>query len=135
AHAAWAATWDGIFEGAARAAQEVEEAYRWLAPPDREAAIPFYHEADNQAALLRDIFGNPSRPVRIKPDWWYWRQGLIYELALTIYEDRAFDRMPVLADTLEEVGCPPDDPILTHLRGAGPHTRGCHVLDALLGRS
>ena len=58
------------------------------------------------------------------------------------------DCLLILADALEEAGCddvpcPPcekvglghtmPNPILAHLRGPGPHWRGCHVLQALLG--
>jgi hypothetical protein len=44
------------------------------------------------------------------------------------------DRLAVLADALEESGCADAD-ILGHLRGPGPHARGCHVLDATLEKS
>jgi hypothetical protein len=40
----------------------------------------------------------------------------------------------VLADALEEVGCT-DAGLLGHLRGPGPHVRGCWAVDLLLGRS
>jgi hypothetical protein len=42
-------------------------------------------------------------------------------------------RLAVLADMLEEAGCP-DPPLLGHLRGPGPHVRGCFALDAILGK-
>ena len=54
-------------------------------------------------------------------------------LAEGIYADRAYDRMPVLADALEDAGCDYAE-ILSHCRGNGPHVRGCWVLDALLGK-
>jgi hypothetical protein len=41
--------------------------------------------------------------------------------------------LPVLADALEEAGCD-DREFLAHLRGGGPHCRGCFVVDALLGK-
>ena len=48
-------------------------------------------------------------------------------------DQKAFDRLPILADALEEAGC--DDPaILAHLRGDGPHCRGCWVVDLALGK-
>jgi hypothetical protein len=50
-----------------------------------------------------------------------------------IHEERAFDRLAVLADALEEAGCADAD-ILSHLRGPGPHVRGCWVVDLLLGK-
>ena len=54
-------------------------------------------------------------------------------LAESVYEGRAFDRLPVLADALEEAGCA-DAQVLSHLRGPGPHACGCHVLDLILGK-
>jgi hypothetical protein len=38
-----------------------------------------------------------------------------------------------LADALEAAGCTDAD-LLGHLRGAGPHVRGCAALDGVLGR-
>jgi hypothetical protein len=58
-------------------------------------------------------------------------------LARAAYEERlpegALDpaRLHVLADAVEEAGCAEGD-ILTHLRGPGPHARGCWAVDALL---
>jgi hypothetical protein len=54
-------------------------------------------------------------------------------LARTIYEGRAFDRLPMLADALVEAGCDNPD-VLTHLRGDGPHVRGCWAVDLVLGK-
>jgi hypothetical protein len=54
-------------------------------------------------------------------------------MAEVIYADSAFDRLPVLADALEEAGCTISD-ILDHCRGPGPHVRGCWVVDLLLGK-
>jgi hypothetical protein len=55
------------------------------------------------------------------------------KLAQTIYLERRFVDLPILADALEEAGC--NDPeILAHCRAAGPHFRGCWVIDLLLGR-
>ncbi len=79
---------------------------------------------------LRDIFGNPFRPVVLDPSW---RTETVVALANGIYADRAFDRMPILADALEEAGCDQAD-ILAHCRGDGPHVRGCWVVDSLLGK-
>lgn len=85
----------------------------------------------SQAALARCIFGNPYRPVVFDP---LWRTESVVVLASSIYADCAFNRLPVLADALEDAGCASDD-ILTHLRGPGPHVRGCWVVDRLLGKS
>jgi hypothetical protein len=86
-----------------------------------------------QAALLRDLFGNPFRPVAVDPAWLTWNGGTVPRLAQAIYDERCFDRLPILADALEDAGCH-DLAILTHCRGPGPHVRGCWVVDALLGK-
>jgi hypothetical protein len=85
----------------------------------------------NQPALVRDIFGNPFRPVAPDPRW---LTSTAVALADGIYADRAFDRLPILADALEEAGCDDAD-VLAHCRSDGPHARGCWVVDLVLGKS
>ncbi|MFO0797467.1 MAG: hypothetical protein U0804_08310 [Gemmataceae bacterium] len=80
---------------------------------------------------IRDILGNPFRPVALDPAW---RTEAVVGLATGIYADRAFDRLPVLADALEDAGCADAD-VLGHCRGPGPHARGCWVVDLLLGKT
>jgi hypothetical protein len=100
--------------------------------PDREARrlTDFDDEVNAQCLLVRDIFGNPFRPTALDPAW---LTPTVIELAQTIYNDRAFDRMPELANALHEAGCDNDE-ILAHLRCAGPHVRGCWALDLVLGK-
>ena len=83
-----------------------------------------------QAVLAREIFGNPFRPVTLNPAW---LTSTVLALANGIYSERAFDRMPILADALQDAGCDNED-ILTHCRQSGEHTRGCWVVDLLLGK-
>jgi hypothetical protein len=90
-------------------------------------------ERSCHCTLLRDIFGNPFRPTRVDPAWLSWNGGTVRKLVEAIYDERAFDRMPVLADALEDAGCSERD-LLAHCRGPGPHARGCWVLDLLLGK-
>jgi hypothetical protein len=90
-------------------------------------------EVAAQAHLLRDIAGSPFRPVRLDRAWLSWNYGIVPKLATAIYEDGAFERLPILADALEEAGWA-EPAILDHLRGLGPHARGCHLLDAILGK-
>ena len=78
----------------------------------------------------RDIFGNPFRPVAFDPAW---RTSTVVALAAGIYAERAFDRMPILADALQDAGCDSGD-LLNHCRGGGPHVRGCWVVDLVLGK-
>ena len=81
--------------------------------------------------MIHCIFGNPFRPATADPAW---LTSTAVALAAGIYEDRAFDRLPILADSLEDAGCTNAD-ILTHLRGPGPHVRGCWALDLVLGKT
>jgi hypothetical protein len=89
-----------------------------------------HDECTTQAALLRDIFGNPFRPWAVDSAW---RTPEILSLAERAYENRNFSQMPALADALEEAGCR-DAAILDHLRGPGPHVRGCGVVDLVLNK-
>ena len=78
-------------------------------------------ESDALAGLFRDIFGNPFRPVTTDPRW---LTSTAVSLATGIYQDRAFDRLPILADALEDAGC--NEPaLLEHCRSDSPHVRGC----------
>jgi hypothetical protein len=83
-----------------------------------------------QCLQLRCLFGNPFRPVAFDRAW---RTADGLRMAESIYAARAFDRLPVLADLLEEAGAT-DAALLAHLRGPGPHALGCHALDAALGK-
>jgi hypothetical protein len=87
---------------------------------------PFPHDGE----YLHCIVGNPFRPVTFDPRW---QSETVFALAYGIYEERAFDRLPILADALEDAGCDHAD-VLTHCRGDGPHVRGCWVVDLVLGK-
>ncbi|MBN9121910.1 MAG: hypothetical protein J0I06_22675 [Planctomycetes bacterium] len=81
--------------------------------------------------LLRDIFGNHFRPVVVEPSW---LTSTVVTLTEGIYQEKAFDRMTILADALMDAGCDNKD-ILSHCRQPGEHVRGCWVIDLLLGKS
>jgi hypothetical protein len=88
-------------------------------------------------AILHCIFGNPFRPVSLNPDL---LTPTVLNPSQSAYDERIMpagyldpDLLAVLSDALEEAGCEDAD-ILTHLRGSGPHVRGCHVLDLLLSK-
>jgi hypothetical protein len=86
-------------------------------------------------SLSHCIFANPFRPSPlIKPAVLGWNGGTVVHLAQAVYDERAFDRLPILADALEDAGCH-DAGILAHCRGPEPHVRGCWVLDLLLGKT
>jgi len=88
----------------------------------------------DQLFLLHDIFDNPFRSVSLNPSCLAWNDGAVPKLAQAIYDDRAFDRLPLLADALEEAGCDNQE-ILDHCRSTGEHVRGCWVVDLILGKS
>ncbi len=111
------------------AAQFAARAVGCSSPSGFETGFAFEQEA--QAAILRDLFGNPFRPVALDPEW---LTSDVLTLARGIYDDRAFDRMPILADALQEAGCANDD-VLNHCRDTERvHVLGCWLVDLLLGK-
>ena len=81
-------------------------------------------------AVVHDVMGNPFRRVAFDPAW---RTSDAVLLARGIYDECAFDRLPVLAGALQDAGCSNED-ILNHCCGSGPHVRGCRVVDLVLGK-
>jgi hypothetical protein len=96
---------------------------------------------EGQVLLLRCIFGNPFRPgPSMAPDWLTWNGGAVRRLAEDAYDLRHLPegtldvyRLALVADALEDASCT-DAELLNHLRGPGPHVRGCWALDRVLGR-
>jgi hypothetical protein len=72
-------------------------------------------------------------PFRTFPFDQRWRTADALGLARAIYEDQAFDRLPMVADALMDAGCD-DEQIISHCRGPGPHVRGCWVVDLILSK-
>jgi hypothetical protein len=110
---AWRARWDEV-EEYIDAARRAERAW--------------------PAAALRDVFGNPFRPApAVDPGVLSWHGGTVRRLAEAVYAERAFDRLPVLADALEDAGGA-DAELLAHYRSGGEHVRGCWAVDLILGK-
>jgi hypothetical protein len=89
------------------------------------------------ADFVREIMGNPFRPVTLDPAW---QTSTVVALARAAYDNRSVPagtlepaRLGVLADALEEAGCDNND-ILNHCRKPGVHVPGCWVVDLLLGK-
>jgi hypothetical protein len=139
----WAITPEEIGPVHASAYQGAWEAVAWLTDvqrimkidPDEYRHFPIPTDAVLQraAALLRDIFGNPFQPLSLSLTILQWNESTIVKLAQAIYEERTFDRLPILADALLDAGCDHAD-ILNHCRQPGVHVRGCWVVDLLLGK-
>jgi hypothetical protein len=134
---------DYIPDSASLAAYNVAIPFGWwggapafVAPHEiaREVSANSGTEGGAQCVLLREIFGHPFHSVPIDPLLLTWNNGIVLKLAQAIYDERAFNRLPILADSLEEAGCTDAD-ILAHCRQPGEHARGCWVLDLLLGKS
>ena len=98
-------------------------------PPERIAATLLRY-TNHPAGYLRDIFGNPFRPVTMNPSW---LSSNVIALARTIYDEREFERLPILADALMDAGCDSEE-IIKHCQGAGPHVLGCWVVDLVLAK-
>jgi hypothetical protein len=111
--------------GSHRAAINVAQ---WAAPSYRHG--PATPEQVGQVSLLRDLVGNPFRPSAVAAAW---LTADVTAIASAIYDDRAFDLLPVLADALEDAGCD-DEAILDHCRSAAEHVRGCWLIDLLLSK-
>ncbi len=94
---------------------------------------PGLAERQAQARLFADVLLVPPG-LTVPPAWLAWDGGTVTRLARSVEERQAFDRLPILADALEDAGCA-EQAILDHCRGPGPHARGCWLLDLLLGRS
>jgi hypothetical protein len=88
--------------------------------------VPDYLRA--RCVEVRDVFGNPFRPAALGAGWRRGPGNTAVKLAQGIYEEQAFDRLPVLADALEEADCPNAE-LVAHCRGPGPHLRGCWAVD------
>lgn len=89
------------------------------------------HLLPTQPTFLRCIFGPlPFRPITPDPSW---LTKTATSLSMSIYQERAFDRLPILADALEDSGCTNTD-ILNHCRQQDEHVRGCWVVDLILGK-
>jgi hypothetical protein len=116
------------------ARQRAEQAAAWKAAQSvlkpAASAAATRTEVQTQADLLHEIVGNAFRPASLDSAW---LTPTVKQLAESIYEERGFDRLPILADALEDAGCTDAD-ILSHCRKPGEHCRGCWVVDLLLGK-
>jgi hypothetical protein len=97
---------------------------------ERVLGVADERPAKSYCALLRDLF-SPFHAAALDPSC---LTPPVVSLAQAIYDERSFERLPELARALADAGCT-DAGLLAHLRSPGPHIRGCHALDAVLGRS
>jgi len=114
---------------------KIEENFSGADPERAERSI-----RKHVAKLLHEIVGNPFRKIRFEDGW---RTADAKALAKGIFDDRAFDRLPILADALLDADCD-EEALLRHCRGtelhlkelneAQPHSRGCWVVELVLGR-
>jgi hypothetical protein len=103
----------------------------WAGGKDVSRAANLARHAD----LLRCIVGTSFRPPPSLPRTVLnWNDGTVRRIAEHIYEERAFDRLLILADALLDAGCEDED-LIAHCRSEGPHVRGCWAIDAILGKS
>jgi hypothetical protein len=98
-------------------------------PPRRQPAATITDRYRCLSNILRCLFSYST--ANLDPAWLSWNGGAVPQIARSIDDDQAFDRMPLLADALEDAGCT-DAEILGHCRGDGEHVRGCRVLELIL---
>jgi hypothetical protein len=117
--------WAAAYEGTLRTLEKL---------PTSETKKRF---TEFQLAAAHEIFGNPFRPVTFDPRW---LTPTVLSLAQAAYDERSHPggsldtaRLAILGDALEDAGCS-DPAILVHLRGPGPHCRGCWSLDLTLSK-
>jgi hypothetical protein len=85
-----------------------------------------------QADLLREVFGPlPYREPSVGADVLAWHDRTVPRLAATVYDERRFEALPLLADALLDAGCD-DEELMAHCRAGGEHVRGCWAVDAVL---
>ena len=119
--------------------QELNERYcEWDAETDLMAPLIDAHEHERRLQDLdrrvlsfadrwvREHYRDTIRPAERTPN--------VIAIAQTIDAERAFDRLPILADALEDAGCTNAD-VLEHCRQPPEHARRCWVVDLLLGKS
>src|SRR5262249_4900200 len=118
--------WEAAYEGTLRALEKLPEARQ------TDAAEKKIRLTEFQLALVHEIFGNPFRPVAVDH---LWMTPTVLSIAQAAYEERLRPtghldaaRLAILADAVEDAGCS-DTALLGHLRGPGPHVRGCWALD------
>lgn len=105
--------------------------YKAAATVCREVLYAVPESLTDQLALFRCIVGNPFQPVVLDSPW---KSSTVMGLARQIYDTKDFTPTPILADALQDAGCD-NGHILNHLRGPGPHVRGCFVIDLILGKA
>jgi hypothetical protein len=129
--AAWASGLQVHPEDVSRESADAAAGYSAAPGDDYRDSTALDTERSAQAALVRDIFGSiPLRTIRRTRKW---LTSDVRSLAEGIYQDCAFDRMPILADALQDAGCDNED-ILNHCRSEGVHVRGCWCVDLVLGK-
>ena len=116
-------------ESARKRKEEAEKRTALLKKLDVERAANPERVRREFCNQFRDVAGNPFRPIVADHAW---LTPTVQSIASAIYQDRAFDRLPILADALEEAGCTNAE-VLLHCRQPGEHVRGCWVVDLVLG--
>ncbi len=139
-----------------RAFVEAHSVASWTYDSDAAAEVAAYTCGDREhlnelpwqimRAFAFDVYTNPRQLIRrLLHDCFgpllfrvvavdsFWLNSDVVAFATGIYEEKAFDRLPILADALQDAGCVNED-ILAHCRSEKPHVRGCWVVDLLLGK-
>lgn len=122
---------------AAVAAQDAAIQAAYLSGQEETAqqsgSVAYRAERRAQSDMTRDLFGFLFHQPLLDSGWLKWNRGLVSRLAQAIYEESAFERMPILGDALEDAGCQ-DPSLLAHCREPFGHVRGCWLVDLILSK-
>lgn len=123
---------DWLEQGQNSSPEEQEQLLREKQDWEQQIESQVYEEVETlMKNLMLDVFGNPFRLVHIPETWLGKHQNTVVSLARYIYQEQRFEEMPILGDALEDASCPVEE-VLEHCREHPVHSRGCHVLEALL---
>lgn len=115
-------SWDATYE---YMPSQVESGY--LDPAEAESQLQV---TDREVLAFARTWLRERCGVPFHTDW---RTGNVIALAQAIDGERAFDRLPILADAMEDAGCTNVE-VLNHCRQPSVHVRGCWVVDLVLAK-
>lgn len=121
---AWASAWDSAKDSAWASAWDAAWAFAW----DSAWASAKDSAWDSIGSLFVAAVGFGWR---FDPAW---RTSTAVGVAQGIYQAKDWAACPILADALQDAGCPEDHGALAWLRSDAQKFRGCWVVDVILGK-
>lgn len=124
---------DDAFAGALWAVQIITTTYAEMCVPCESLESARSWMSADIVRFLREICDGWWLSSLDRERLWAWKENTIPKLAEAIITKGDWKGLSILADALEDAGFTDAD-ILNHLRGPGPHVRGCWCVDLLLDK-